>query len=178
MLYAHTDDFPTNRDWSRSRSRKSSLPECRTKQRNTNNFTWTLLRYQSLRWLGLYWQYQCVHEYARCLILAVGLHYSLCVWIYVWGEEQIYTQDGKLIAVTTQEGVVRADIREPQKELVSETGEHNLSLSAKLWFWRVNIVVGCYLLWYYLLWYVLGFRNKVLRRNEFFLHIYKVLSPI
>lgn len=45
---------------------------------------------------------------------------------------KIYTQDGKLIAVTTQEGVVRADIREPQKELVSETGEHNLSLSAKL----------------------------------------------
>jgi len=36
---------------------------------------------------------------------------------------RIYTRDGKLVAVTSQEGVVRADVREPQvsKQVKAET---------------------------------------------------------
>lgn len=49
---------------------------------------------------------------------------------------KIYTQDGKLVAVTSQEGVVRADVRGPQQELDSDGNDSSSNssntLSAKL----------------------------------------------
>ena len=46
--------------------------------------------------------------------------------------DQIYTQDGRLIAVTSQESVVRADVREPERQTVSDIGMPFSNLSAKL----------------------------------------------
>jgi len=76
-----------------------------------------------------------MHEYARCVTLSY-YHYGIalyciapCVYVCV---DQIYTQDGRLIAVTSQEGVIRADVREPQRQLVSVTGMPISNSSAKL----------------------------------------------
>lgn len=54
---------------------------------------------------------------------------SLLVCVCV---DQIYTQDGRLIAVTSQEGVVRADAREPQRQPVSDIGMPISNSFAKL----------------------------------------------
>jgi len=64
------------------------------------------------------------------LIVTMGLYYiAPCVCVCV---DQIYTQDGRLIAVTSQEGVVRADAREPQRQPVSDIGMPISNSFAKL----------------------------------------------